>query len=87
MSKGPFQRQSSTDTRQLMACMLEAREKYSSYLREVASGQRQPDSTEQELLKKKCDEAVCAWREGHEAVVSKLLVPEHAPHKKHSVHG
>jgi hypothetical protein len=67
MSNDPFQRQSSTDTRQLMACMIEAREKYSIYLREVATGQRQPDSTEQELLKKKCDETVCAWREAHEA--------------------
>jgi hypothetical protein len=67
MSNGPFQRQSSTDTRQLMACMIEAREKYSIYLRGVATGKRQPDSAEQELLKKKCDEAVCAWRERHEA--------------------
>lgn len=88
MSNDPFQRQSSTDTRQLMACMMEAREKYSSYLREVASGQRQPDSREQELLKKKCGEAVCAWREGHEASRREIkLVPEYAPRKKHSAHG
>lgn len=67
MSNDPFQRQSSIDTRQLMAYLIEAREQYSIYLRGVATGQRQPDYMEQEILKKKCDETVCAWREGHDA--------------------
>lgn len=66
MSNDPFQRQSSIDTRQLMAYLIEAREQYSIYLRGVATGQRQPDTAEQELLKKKCDDTVCAWRAGHE---------------------
>ena len=74
MSYDPYQRQSSIDTKQLMAYLVEAREQYSTYLRGVATGQRQPDSTEQELLKKKCDETVCAWRAGHEASrLSKLF--------------
>ena len=67
MPNDPFQRQNSIDTRQLMAHLIEAREQYSNYLRGVATGQRQPDSAEQMLLKTKCDETVCAWRAGHEA--------------------
>lgn len=75
MSNGPFLHQSSTDTRQLMAGMIEARENYSIYLRGVASGQRQPDAAEQELLKKRCDETVCAWRQGHEACRRAMRFP------------
>lgn len=67
MANDSFQRQSSMDTRQLMVHLIVAREQYSIYLRGVATGQRQPDPTEQEILKKKCDETVSAWHAGHEA--------------------
>jgi hypothetical protein len=67
MRNDSFQRQGSIDTRQLMTYLIEAREQYCNYLRGVATGQRKPDSAEQEALKAKCDETLCAWRGGHEA--------------------
>ena len=58
---------STKDIRQLLTHLIEAREQYSIFLREVATGQRQPDTAEKTLLKTKCDETVCAWRAAHEA--------------------
>lgn len=67
MIKHPNLRQSSMDTRQLLTHLIEAREQYSVYLREVANGQRQPDPTEKEHLKTRCDATLGAWRAAHEA--------------------
>ena len=67
MAKHPQHRPSTRDTRQLLAHLIEAREQYSIYLREVATGQRQPDNAEKSLLKAKCDETLGAWRAAHEA--------------------
>lgn len=58
---------SSMDTQQLLAELIEARERYSFFLREVATGQRQPDTSEKALLKVRCDETQGAWRAAHEA--------------------
>ena len=67
MKKDPQQRPSSSDTRLLLAHLIAAREQYSIFLREVATGQRQPDTAEKELLKMQCDETLYAWRAAHEA--------------------
>ncbi len=67
MPKHNNHRPNSRDTRQLLAHLIEARERYSIFLREVATGQRPPDTTEKALLKKKCDETLYAWRAAHEA--------------------
>lgn len=67
MARHPQQRPSSSDTRQLLAHLIAAREQYSIFLREVATGQRQPDTAEKELLKMQCDETLYAWRAAHEA--------------------
>lgn len=55
------------ETRKLLAHLIKAREQYSIFLREVATGQRQPDSAEKALLKMQCDETLGAWRAVHEA--------------------
>lgn len=60
-------RPSSRDTRQLLAHLIEARQQYSIFLREVANGQRQPDVAEKALLKMECDATLIAWRAAHEA--------------------
>lgn len=67
MPKHPHHRPSSRDTRQLLAHLITAREQYSIFLREVATGQRQPDTAEKALLKAQCDETLDAWRAAHEA--------------------
>jgi hypothetical protein len=67
MAKQPHHRPSTNDTRQLLTHLIEAREQYSIYLRDVATGQRPPDTTEKVLLKTRCDETVDAWRVAHEA--------------------
>lgn len=67
MPKQPQHRPSTRDTRQLLAHLIAAREQYSIYLREVATGQRQPDNAEKELLKMQCEETLYAWRAAHEA--------------------
>lgn len=66
MPKHLQQRLSSSDTRQLLAHLIEAREQYSIYLRSVATGLRQPDSDEKAYLKSQCDETLTAWRMAHE---------------------
>lgn len=77
MPKNPQQRLSLTDTRQLLARLVAAREQYSTYLREVATGKRQADLGEKELLKMQCDETLYAWRAAHEAwrKASALIIP------------
>ena len=79
MAKHPQQRPSSSDTRQLLAHLIAAREQYSIFLREVATGQRQPDTAEKELLKMQCDETLYAWRAAHEAwrLASSPIFPQH----------
>lgn len=67
MSKHPQERICSTDTRKLLTDLIAAREEYSSYLRAVATGERQPDLAAKELLKMQCDETLYAWRAAHEA--------------------
>jgi len=79
MAKHPQQRPSTSDTRQLLAHLIAAREQYSIFLREVATGQRQPDTAEKELLKMQCDETLYAWRAAHEAwrLASAPTFPQH----------
>jgi hypothetical protein len=67
MQKHPQHRPSTRDTRQLLAHLIAAREQYSIYLRGVATGQRQPNTTEMVRLKAQCDETLNAWRAAHEA--------------------
>lgn len=77
MPKHSHPRPSSSDTRQLLAHLIEARQQYSIFLREVANGERPPDTVEKALLKQHCDETVGAWREAHEAwrLDSSLVIP------------
>lgn len=77
MAKHPQQRPTSSDTRQLLAHLIAAREQYSIFLREVATGQRQPDIAVKEILKMQCDETLYAWRAAHEAwrIAAAPLVP------------
>lgn len=67
MAKQPHNRPSTNDTRQLLTHLIEAREQYSIYLRDVATGKRPPDTVEKVFLKTRCDETVGAWRAAHEA--------------------
>lgn len=67
MSRHPHHRPSTSDTRQLLAHLIAARQQYSIFLREVANGERPPDITEKTLLKKACDETLSAWQAVHEA--------------------